>query len=526
MTEPLSRVASQFGLDDPARHDAWRQRLEEDSAVIEPLRRTDLRASSNLVTVADLTRRTPENPLPPTGGVKPDGRAWGLARCSESIEDRVRGVLAEIRARPELNAFTEVFDGEAVQTARDLDQRLSRGEKLGPLGGCLVAVKDLIDVKGYRTTGGTRALQNMPAERDAPAVARLRNADAVIVGVTNLHALAYGALSTSSEFGTVGNPLRPGAVAGGSSGGSAAAVSAGLADIALGTDTAGSIRIPSALCGVVGLKPTYGRVPTAGVQALGPTLDHVGPITRTVADAALALELMSDQPFTTPLARWQSLDNVVIGLPDHYFGDRLEPEIREALESAVSAIRDLGGRLRRVDLPSVDLSPAAQLCTLSSEAFDVHRELLAEQGDKLPEDVRLRLEMGMFRTGPDYVRAQRLRAQIQAEMDNALRDADLLLVPTLPITAPPVGASHVEVEGERWTTQFAVTRLTMPFNLTGFPALTLPWSSDRHGGGIGIQLAARPMAEATLLGAAHAMELHRGVSVTVSRGVSAERPDV
>lgn len=512
MNEALGEVACQFGLDDPERHEAWSKRLAEDSTVIEPLRRTELRGSSALVTVENLCQRTSESTFAERD-THTEAVARGPAPHSEPIEARVRAALAQIRNRSELNAFVEVFDAEALHAAQELDRRIARGEQLGPMGGCLVAVKDLIDVKGYRTTGGTRALQSQPAEWDAPAVARLREADAVIVGTTNLHALAYGALSTSSDFGVVGNPLRQDAVAGGSSGGSAAAVSAGLVDIALGTDTAGSIRIPSSLCGVVGLKPTYGRVPTRGVQPLGPSLDHVGPITRTVAEASFVLEVISDQPFTAQSTRWHSLENVVIALPDRYFCDRLEAQVREALDSAVSAIRELGGRVRHVDIPSVGLSPAAQLCTLSCEAFDVHRELLVERGDMLPEDVRLRLEVGMFRTGPDYVRAQRIRAILQAEMDRALRDADLLLVPTLPITAPPKDASHVDVDGERWTTQFAVTRLTMPFNLTGFPALTLPWSSDSHGGGIGIQLAAAPMAEATLLGAAHAMELHRGTSI-------------
>ena len=516
MNQELSGVASQFTLDNPARHELWSRRLTEDSAVIEPLRRTDLREVRGLVTVENLRRRRPSEvhdaALTDRKGNAEGGTDPGPTRKSGCNEARVRDALAQIGNRSGLNAFTEIFEAEALNTARALDSCASRGEDLGPLGGCLVGIKDLIDVQGYQTTGGTKALRNVPAEEDSPAVARLREAGAVIIGMTNLHALAYGALSTSSDFGAVGNPLVSGAVAGGSSGGSAAAVSAGLVDIALGTDTAGSIRIPSSLCGVVGLKPTYGLVPTGGVQALGPSLDHVGPIARTVSEVSLALEVLSDQPFPAELTRWDSLEGVVFGLPNQYFSERLEPQVRDALATAAHAIRELGGQVRRIDMPSAALSPAAQLCTLSAEAFDVHRELLVERGDMLPEDVRLRLEVGMFRTGPDYVRAQRIRAVLQAEMDVALREADLLLIPTLPITAPPRGAAHVDVEGDRWTTQFALTRLTMPFNLTGFPALTLPWASDRSGGSIGIQLATKPMSEATLLGAAHALEQHRDAS--------------
>jgi aspartyl-tRNA(Asn)/glutamyl-tRNA(Gln) amidotransferase subunit A len=245
------------------------------------------------------------------------------------------------------------------------------------------------------------------------------------------------------------------------------------------------------------------------VQPLGPSLDHVGPLTRTVGEAARALEVMSDAPFAAAPTRWRSLEGVTVGLPAGYFTDHLDPEVRAALASAVAAVEALGGKTREVQLPSAHLSPAVQLSTLSPEAFDVHRELLRERGHLLPDDVRLRLEVGMFRPGPDYVRAQRLRAVLQTEMDAALRDVDVLLVPTLPVTAPPRDVWQLEVDGARWTTQQAVTRLTMPFNLTGFPALSLPWAVDTRGGGIGVQLASAPMDEARLLGTAHALEQHR-----------------
>lgn len=527
--QALRETAIEFGMNDPERYGLWRERLEQDRPTVELLRRADLRASQAMVRLDDLIRREPRNRRaanpPDQAEENPDTTAHEVVERTkygtESVSDRVAQALRTITERTELNAFTAVFGERALDEARSLDERLGRGKAIGPLGGVIVAVKDLIAVEGYRTTGATRALQLEPSKSDAVAVARLRSAGAVIIGAANLHALAYGALSTSSDVGAVGNPLRPEAIAGGSSGGSAAAVRAGMADLALGTDTAGSIRIPSALCGVVGLKPTYGRIPTTGVHALGPSLDHVGPITRTVADAALSLQVMSDHSFQAADTRWRDLDGVVVGIPRTYFRDHLDPEVREALESALTAVTDLGGQIREVDIPSLEFSSGAMLCTLAAEAFDVHRELLREHGDLLPDDVRLRLEVGMFRTGPDYVRAQRFRAVLQAEMDQTLRDTDVLLTPTVTVTAPPHGVSELDVEGAHWTTQFALTRLTMPFNLTGHPALTLPWATDRHGGSIGMQLAGRPMDEVTLLGAAEALEntrTRRGADMPTSTG--------
>jgi Asp-tRNA(Asn)/Glu-tRNA(Gln) amidotransferase A subunit family amidase len=510
--EALAAVSETFGLAAPERYALWRARLEEDATTAAPLARTDLRDVQSQVRLDSLTSRTPR-PLDArrVRRASDDDRP-GWSRVDGSVAQRVTDALAAIRDNEHLNAFTSVFAEEALAGAAELDERAARGEDIGPLGGCVVAVKDLIDVQGHRTTGGTSALRGNAAVEDAPVLARLRAAGAVVIGTANLHALAYGALSTSSDFGPVGNPRRDDAIAGGSSGGSAAAVSAGLVDLALGTDTAGSIRIPSSLCGVVGLKATYGRMSTRGVQALGPSLDHVGPIARTVGEAAVALEVMSEAPFSAASTRWESLDGVRVGVPSSYFADHLDPEVRGALSSARAAVGELGGEVQEVDLPSAYLSPAAQLCTLSPEAFDVHRELLKERAHELPDDVRLRLEVGMFRSAPDYVRAQRVRQVMQSEMDAALSRTDVLLVPTLPVIAPLRDVWHLEVEGQHWTTQLAMTRLTMPFNLTGFPALTLPWAADSRGGSVGIQLAAGPMEEVRLLGAAHALERQRNGS--------------
>lgn len=503
----LLAVAEAHGLQDADRAALWRERLDEDRPIVRMVH--DARLERDVAPV-DLRHLVAERPARPHHAAK---RARADFRPDGSVSEKVEAALERIAASSELNAFTRVLTDEARKAAADLDRRIGRGEAVGPLAGRLVAVKDLIDVAGQPTTGGTRALHRPEPNQDAACVSRLREAGAVVIGLANLHALAYGALSTSSDHGAVANPHRPYAVAGGSSGGSAAAVAAGLVDLALGTDTAGSIRIPAAHCGVVGLKPTFGRVPTSGVQALGPSLDHVGPITSTVTDAAMALAVLSDQPFDAPAIRRTSLEGITVGIPGDYFFDHLDGEVRAAIDTAVDAVRELGGEVQEVRLPTVALAPGVQLCTLSPEAFEVHERLLRERGDQLPDDVRLRLEVGMFRSAPEYLRAQRLRSVMQREMYDALTDADVLLAPTLPVPAVPIGARHLEVEGARWTAQFAVTRLTMPFNLTGFPALSLPWDEDSGGGRIGVQLAGRPMDEVTLLGVAHALEHlrdHRG----------------
>lgn len=418
------------------------------------------------------------------------------------MADRVEQALATIEAAAAAHVYTCVLAQEARGTARALDARARSGAPMGPLYGALVAVKDIVAVRGRSITGGTRALQLPADDQDAEVVARLRAADAVLIGMTNLHALAFGPFSTSSDEGPVVNPRRPDAVAGGSSGGSAAAVAMGTADLAIGTDTAGSIRIPSSVCGVVGLKGTYGRAPTAGVYPLAPTLDHVGPIGRTVDDVAIGWEVVTGAPVDAS----PSLAGVVIGDPGADIRNSLDPAVREALEGALHAAADLGARIRAVNIPTLPLAAAAMLCTIGPEAADVHRDLLQQHAELLPPDVRLRLEAGIFVSAADYARAQRLRARLRAELSASLTEVDLVLLPTLPIIAPALDALDAQVGDGTWTLRAAMSRFTSLANLTGHPALTLPWSEDHDGGGIGIQLIAAHQREDVLLGVARTLE--------------------
>lgn len=513
----LQAMASLCGLDDPERHAAWTARMDVDAGTLDLLRDAPVPDEQGPVDVYGLIRRDPgatRDRARRGGGDSPvEGAAQVAIEVDEGrrgVLDRVRGALGAAREHASLHAFTHLFEDAARAEAVTLDARVGRGEDLGPLAGVTVAVKDLVDVEGYATTGGTRVLGRRVAGRDADCVARLRAAGAVVVGMANLHGLAYGALSVNPDFGRVRNPRRAQALAGGSSGGSAAAVAAGIVDVALGTDTAGSVRIPAACCGVVGLKPTYGRVRTDGVQPLAPTMDTVGPLTRTVADAALLLQVLSPTPFSASETDWSDLDGVSVGLPGAYFRDHLAPEVRAALAQACAAVEAAGGRVVELEIPSMRHAPAAQLYTLAAEAFDVHRDMLADRGALLPEDVRVRLEMGMFFLASDYVRAQRLRGLMQSQTDEALARVDVLLTPTVATTAPDAGVAEVAVDGAVWPTQFALSRLTMPFNATGHPALSLPWGSDERGCPAALQIVGRAMDEVSVLGVARVLERLRG----------------
>ena len=502
-------MASLSGAHDHSRREAWAARLAVDAETLELLRSAPVPDTQGPVQLEGLVRRTAADRRSAVGGSGEDPPPHRSGSGRGRATERVVASLRSARDHDHLNALTHVFETEAPVEAQSLDARADRGDDVGPLAGMTVAVKDLVSVRGHTTTGGTRALELPPAERDAECVSRLREAGAVVVAMSNLHPLAYGALSTNPDFGRVRNPHREQALAGGSSGGSAAAVAAGIVDIAIGTDTAGSIRIPAACCGVVGLKPTYGRVPTHGVLPLGRTMDTVGPIARTVADAALALEVLSPAPFSAADSLWTDLDGVAVGVPSTYFLDHVAPEVRAALASARSAVTAAGGRLVEVELPAMRHAPAAQLHTLATEAFELHRDLVRRRGHLLPEDVRVRLEMGMFFLGADYVRAQRLRGLLQREVDSVLEGVDVLLTPTLAAPVPDADVQQVEVEGATWPTQFAMTRLTMPFNATGHPALTLPWGADGRAVPIGLQIAGGAMDEAAVLGVAHVLEKAR-----------------
>ena len=518
-----AEIAAHFKIDAAGRMELWRERMEQDLPLMESVR-TRNRLSSGVVAAQPRVDHLNVDDAEGVPGATSTGptaamelscvpHSWDRKE-GESCTSRVEQALANIESHAHLNAFTAVFARQALAQAQFLDEKLSRGENIGPFGGAIVAIKDIMGVQGSRISGATAAYQAAPAG-DALVVARLRAAGGIIIGTANLHALAYGPFSTSSDFGAVRNPLNTAHVAGGSSGGSAAAVAAGLADVAVGTDTAGSIRMPAALCGLVGVKPTYSWVPRDGAQSLAASLDHIGPLARTVADAKTALYVMAGirENHSTGVRmghlerRQLPLAGISIGLADTYVDELLTPPIRQAFKEAKELVQVLGATLTSVHLPTLETAPGIMLCTLGPEAFHTFHELLRHRADMLPEDVRLRLEAGMFITAEEYERSQLLRDDLRQEIDLAFHAVDALMTPTMAVTAPLLSEADGSLErAGGGPFRIAMNPLTLPFNLSGHPSLTLPFCFDDNGAGVGIQLIGARHADSALLEIASILE--------------------
>jgi aspartyl-tRNA(Asn)/glutamyl-tRNA(Gln) amidotransferase subunit A len=387
-----------------------------------------------------------------------------------------------------------------LREARQLESRLQSGEDLGPLAGVPVVVKDLMHVKGYPFTCGTKAMPGDESQRDAEVVARLRAAGALIIGTANLHELAYGVTSANAHFGYVVNPSAPGRVPGGSSGGSACAVTAGLATIGVGTDTGGSIRIPAACCGIVGFKPSYEAVSREGVWPLAGSLDHIGPLTRSVADAALAFEVMAGLPAGCTSAKQVARPHLV--KPTQFFFDHLEVPVNKVVDAALKTLASAGADVEERAIEGMDYAPSAQFVTLCTEACQSNWELLTQRAEGISPEVRVRLEVGQFIAGIDYVKAQRMRRWLRDNMLAALGDAHVLVTPSMPVQVPAQGATVLEFAGRKMPVPGAMTRFSGPFNSAGLPAISIPVGEDDNGAPVGLQLVGRPGADATVLAVA------------------------
>jgi Asp-tRNA(Asn)/Glu-tRNA(Gln) amidotransferase A subunit family amidase len=409
-------------------------------------------------------------------------------------------ILARIEQHRRLNAFTCVRPDQVRAEARALAERIARGEDPGPLAGVPVAVKDLMAVRGYPKTCGTKAIQPAESAQDADVVARLRGAGALIVGLANLHELAYGVTSANVHFGHVDNPAAPGHLPGGSSGGSGAAVAAGLAAIAVGTDTGGSIRIPAACCGVVGFKPSYDAVSRAGVWTLAWTLDHIGPLARSVADAALGFETMAGLP--AGCIGDKRTDRPRLVRPAPFFFDELDDAVRTRIEAVLAQLAGVGAAIEERWVEGIEYAPATQFLTLCTEACQANWALLTQRPEGLAPDVRLRLEVGQFIAAVDYVKAQRLRRWLRDNLVAALKGADALVLPTLPVSIPRQGTTLLQIGGRTLAVPAALTRLTSPFNFSGLPAVSIPCGRDANGLPVGLQIVGQPGADASVLAAA------------------------
>ena len=426
--------------------------------------------------------------------------------------------LARIQTtEPALNSFITLLPEEARAAARQAERDIQAGRYRGPLHGVPVALKDLFNTGGVRTTSGSKIFDTYVPAEDCTVAARFREAGAILLGKLNMHQFAFGPTGENPDYGHMHNPWNPEMVSGGSSGGSGSAVAAGQCTITTGSDTGGSIRIPSALCGIVGLKPTYGAVSRHGLRPLSWSLDHPGPMVRTVEDAALAMNAIAGHdPKDVASARFtppdyteglgQDVTGLRIGVPKEYFEAPLDPEVRLVVENALGQLESLGAEVREVSMPMFEQAQAFSTTVLLAEASAYFRDILAKDGPLIYPPVRTRLEAGLFISAADYLRAQQARALFDRQARALLDEVDLLAGPTEPVTAPELLAETV-LAGEREVgTVAALTQYTRPYNVTGFPAISVPCGFSNSGMPIGLQLAGRAFDEPTILRAAHAYE--------------------
>lgn len=440
-----------------------------------------------------------------------------LARRIRDGELSPREAVVDALARIErgdgaLNAFISVRADEALAEAEALAGR----EVRGPLHGVPVAIKDVIDVAGAPTTAASKILADNVAPADATVVARLRAAGAVVVGKLNTHEFAWGATTTSPHFGPARNPWDTERICGGSSGGSGAAVAAGLVPGALGTDTAGSVRIPACLCGVTGVRPSLGRVPNRGVVPVSWTFDAVGPLARTAEDCALLLEVIAGgdpaDPTSVgaPVPRYTELltggiGGLRVGVVSHLFEGAIDPRVAATVESAVSELAALGATVERVDARVLRETEVVQQLIMLPEAAAAHLPWLRTRLADYGVDVRSRLLAGLLLPGTAVVTGQRARRRLYGEALQLLRGIDLLVAPEMPIVAPRIGEDLVEAGGSTLPYRLALMPYNSPWSCLGLPVVSVPCGFV-DGLPVGMALIGRRLDEATALRAAHTFQ--------------------
>ncbi len=439
--------------------------------------------------------------------------------CSRQIE----------RLNPTLNAFITICDNviasEAKQStfqqgvAAPPSTRLATPAPASGAGATLenipIAIKDLFETKGIRTTAGSLFFKDYTPNEDAVVIQKVKAAGAVVMGKTNTHEIALGVTTVNPHFGTCHNPWDTARITGGSSGGSAVAVATGMSIVALGTDTGGSIRIPASLCGVVGLKPTFGRVSTRGVFPLSWNLDHVGPLARSVRDAAIVLQVIAGYDVDDPTSANIPVDDYLSTVEDgikgwrvaHAIGsyfDEAEPEVLGAIQDAMKVFERLGAKIEKVDMSFLREAALANSLMTQADGAAYHRERLEEYPNGFGADVRQRLETGRNFTSTEYILARRTQTEMKRRLEKFFDQYDVLLLPSIPITAPLIEGNDAVEQARR------LTRFTAPFNLTGLPAITIPCGFDKDGLPIGLQIVSRAWNESSVLRAARSYERETG----------------
>ena len=439
-----------------------------------------------------------------------------LRRREVSPVDLVEGALARIdRASSKLNAFLTVLADQARKQAKKAEAEMRRHAPRGPLHGIPISLKDNFATRGIRTTAGSRILADWVPDADSAAAASLARAGAILLGKTNMHEFAYGITGENPHYGASRNPWAPDLISGGSSGGSAVAVATGMGFGSVGTDTGGSIRVPAALCGIVGLKPTFGLISAAGVVPLGVSFDHVGPLARTVADACILLEaLAGEYPRGAKRPDHRKLKaarprRFRVGVPKHFYFERLDADVRRLVEAAAQKFESLGARLIEVPLPRLGdaVERATSLIVAEASAYHESQGYFPARAAEYGDDVRGHLEYGHKVLAVDYLRGLDARREVIGDFDAAFEKVDVILAPASPIPAQPVGEKQIRVEGQRETTTRAeLLRLTRPANISGAPAISIPCGFTRAGLPVGMQLMGPKWSEARLLGIALAYE--------------------
>lgn len=447
-----------------------------------------------------------------------------LQRRTISPIDLTKVCLDRIeRLNPKLRAFITVTADSALEEAKVAEKEIGEGKWRGPLHGIPMAVKDLIETARVRTTAASRVLEDYVPGSDAPIVQRLKEAGVVLLGKLNLHEFAYGGSSMISHFGIVRNPWNLAHITGGSSSGSAAAVAAALCYGAIGTDTAGSIRLPASYCGIVGLKPSYGLVSTRGIIPLSWTHDHAGPMTRTVADAALVLQAIASYDPNDiyshrfpavhyPAAMEEKTSPLRLGVPREFFWEKLDPEVARANQSALKVLDRLTAGSREVAVP-IPTDTAVFRC----EPFVYHQKYLAEHSDQYHPETLRRIHSGEEVTATQCVEGYRKLQELRREILRVFEDVDLLITPTTPILPPTIAALDAAPQELR-PTEILMLRNTRPFNVFGLPSISVPCGFSKSGLPIGMQISGAPGQEGTVLALARRFEEEVGLKMKPGLG--------
>jgi len=429
-----------------------------------------------------------------------------IAEVAEKVRQReispvelVRECLEAIdRLNPTLNAFITVTAESALAEAKKAEQEIQSGKWRGPLHGIPIGLKDLIDTAGTRTTAASAVFRDRIPAEDADVVKKLKAAGAVFIGKQNLHEFAYGGSSLISHFGPVRNPVNPDFIAGGSSGGSAAAVASGMCYAAIGSDTAGSIREPAAICGIVGLKPSYGLVSTRGIVPLSQSLDHAGPITRSVEDTAIVLDAIGREKYSQNLK--SGIHDFVIGVPRKYFYEDLDTEIASAIEKAIQCLAGLAQSVREVECPVEQ-----DRTVFNAESRAYHRDKTASSAELYDPETLRRLNTGDPISDADYQNALAGLRRIREKISGTFTGVDILVTPTVPISPPRISDLLADISKLR-PAEILLLRNTRPVNVWGLPAISVPCGFTSQGLPVGLQIIGPPRGEHKVLRAAYAFE--------------------